>query len=117
VELVLSENIGKFENVHRKLTNYIADYGKIKGEIILRNRRGGDRIKLIGRNCTSLVKKLFQQGTARSERSRMVILADESGVFFVEGFGFAERVKADSDTKTVLYCKISQNCHNDCLKY
>lgn len=94
-------------NVHTNVTNFIADYGKINGELVLRNRRAGDRIKFIGKGFTSSVKKLFQSEVPKPERGRRIMLADDDGLIFVEGYGFAERVRTDSDTKTVLYCKIS----------
>ena len=67
----------------------------------------GDRIRLKGRGFTSDVKKLLQSRFPSGERTRAVILADDEGVIFVEGFGFAERCAADADSKTLLFCKIS----------
>ncbi|SDA16936.1 tRNA(Ile)-lysidine synthase [Ruminococcus sp. YE71] len=93
--------------VQKKLTNFCADYDKIKGVIVIRNKRNGDRLRLCGRNFTSEVKKLLQAKFSPEERRRAVILCDSEGVIFVEGYGFAERVKADQTTKTVLLCKIS----------
>lgn len=93
--------------VQKKLTNFCADYDKIKGVIVIRNKRNGDRIKLAGRNFTSEVKKLLQAKFSPDERRKAVILCDSEGVIFVEGFGFAQRVAADKSAKTVLLCKIS----------
>lgn len=104
-------NIEDTENIQKKLTNYAADYGKIKDVIYLRNKRPGDKIRLAGRGFTSQVKKLLQERFVPEKRNSAVILADKEGVIFVEGYGFAERVKADKNTKTVLFCKISHNCH------
>ena len=94
-------------NVQKKLTYFHADYDKIKGDIVIRNRRNGDRVRLCGRDFTSEVKKLLQARFAPEERRRALLLCDSEGVIFVEGYGFAERVRADNDTKTVLVCKIS----------
>lgn len=94
-------------NVHKKITNYAADYDKIKGVIVIRNRRSGDKLRLCGRGFTSDVKKLLQSRFPPDQRRRAVILADSEGVIFVEGFGFAERVRADASAKAVLFCKIS----------
>jgi tRNA(Ile)-lysidine synthase len=105
--LEICKKSDKNVNVHKKITNIAADYGKIKGEVVIRNRRSGDRIKFAGKGFTTSVKKLFQQSVNRDERSRRIMLADRDGLFYIEGFGFAERVKPDSDTKTVLICKIS----------
>ena len=74
---------------------------------MIRNRRSGDRIRLAGRGFTSSVKKLLQSRFSENERSRVTMLEDDEGLFFVEGFGFAERVKADNFSKILLFCKIS----------
>ena len=94
-------------NVHKKITNFDCDYDKIKGVIVIRNRRPGDKLRLGGRDFTSDVKKLLQSRFRSEERRKAVILADDEGVIFVEGYGFAKRVLADSSTKAFLFCKIS----------
>lgn len=105
VELVKKSDI--IHNVHKKFANCMADYDKIKGEILLRNRRAGDKIKLVGREHTSSVKKLFNADIPLEKRDMTVMLADENGLFFVEGYGAAERVCVDDSTQLVLICKIS----------
>ena len=107
VKLVKEDKPDKFANIHQKLTNQAADYGKINGVIVIRNRRAGDRIRLKGRGFTSEVKKLLQSRFPSGERGRAVVLSDDEGVIFVEGFGFAERCAADKDSKLLLFCKIS----------
>ncbi|WP_243113169.1 tRNA lysidine(34) synthetase TilS [Ruminococcus sp. Marseille-P6503] len=94
-------------NVNKKFANCIADYDKIKGEILLRNRRSGDRIKLEGRDFTSSVKKLFNERISAEKRGRTAMLSDDEGLFFIESFGIAERVKVTGSTKRLLICKIS----------
>jgi tRNA(Ile)-lysidine synthase len=106
----------KIENVHKSVTKNYADYDKIDGEIVVRNRRPGDRIKFAGNDYTTSVKKLFQSNLSREERSRQIMLADSKGLIFVEGYGFADRVKADESTKTVLHCKISPDYHNESIE-
>lgn len=96
-----------FENVHKMLANSPIDCGKIKGKIFLRNRRNGDKIRLCGRDFTSSVKKLFNASVPSELRDKTVILCDEDGIIFVEGFGCADRVKVDADTRKALICKIS----------
>ncbi len=107
LSLITNDISAKISNIHQNLTNQAADYGKIKGVIVVRNRRAGDRIRLKGRGFTSDVKKLLQAAVPGGERGRAVVLADDEGVIFVEGCGFAERVAADNGAKTFLFCKIS----------
>ena len=93
-------------NLYRKLTNFALDYDKIKGGVVIRNRRPGDRIALANRGFTSDLRKLMQP-MPRRERSRVVLLADDDGLIAAEGFGIADRVKVTAQTKTVLFCEIS----------
>lgn len=82
-------------NVHKKFTKNVVDCDKIIGAAVIRNRRDGDKIKLQGRDVTSSVKTLFNAKVPRELRDNVVFLADELGVFFVEGFGCAQRVAPD----------------------
>lgn len=113
VEVKITPKSEKSANFHKKLTYFLLDYDKIKGDIVIRNRRAGDRIKLAGRGHTSEIRKLMQASLPRSERSRCVLISDDEGVIAAEGFGVAERVKVTEQTKTVLFCKISLDCHNN----
>ncbi len=94
-------------NVHNMFTKKNIDYDKIKGRILLRNRLGGDKIRLPGRGVTKTVKKLFNESIPIELRDKTVILSDDDGVIYVEGFGADERVSADENTKRILYIEIS----------
>lgn len=75
------------------------DCAKIKGIPILRTRMPGDAIRLAGRGCTKTLKKLFAEAALPlEERDRRWVLADDRGVFAVEGFGLDERVVCTKDT-------------------
>lgn len=88
--------------VNKKFTKYDIDYDKIKGDIFVRNRRRGDKVKLSGRNITSSVKSLFNADIPRDERDKVLFLCDEQGIIFIEGYGCAERVKCQRFTKNLL---------------
>lgn len=94
-------------NVHKKFANMCCDYDKIIGKVLLRNRKNGDKIILCNRNFTSSVKKLLYSSVPQNMRDEIVMLQDEQGLFFIEGFGCADRVKIDDNTKHILICKIS----------
>ena len=93
---------GKFENVNKKFANSCLDYDKIKGVIVLRKRRAGDKIRLVGRSFNSDVRVLMKQAFPAHKRDGAVILADDEGVVLAEGSGAAERVKIDDNTRRVL---------------
>ena len=88
--------------VYKKFTKDIMDYDKIKGIIVLRNRRQGDRISLAGRGFTSSVKKLFNANVDALLRESRVILENQGELIFLEGFGVSERVKIDENTSRAL---------------
>ncbi len=102
VKFKILEIDGKFENVNKKFANSCLDYDKIKGVIVLRKRRAGDRIKLVNREFSSDVRNLMKQAFPAHKRSSAVILADDDGVVLAETFGAADRVRIDSTTKRVL---------------
>lgn len=78
------------------------DYDKIKGEIVVENRKEGEKIRLVNRDFDSDVRKLVNKSFRLEDRSSAVILKDSEGVVFVEGSGAAERVKIDPETVKIL---------------
>ncbi|MGN0584993.1 MAG: tRNA lysidine(34) synthetase TilS [Ruminococcus sp.] len=93
--------------INENFTNRLLDYDKIKGCIILRSRKPGDRIKLAGRDFTVLIKKRIQEVVPLSERSVLHFLEDEEGTIFAEKIGIAERVKpAVNETERLLVVSI-----------
>ena len=98
---------GGYENVNKKLANICCDYDKIIGKVFLRNRKDSDKITLCNRRFTSSVKKLFNSSVPLENRHKVAILEDNEGIIFIEGFGCAERVKIDENTRHILICKVS----------
>lgn len=86
--------------VNTLLTNNLMDYGRIQGTAVLRSRRGGDKIKLSQRSCTKTLKNLFNGRVDAEEREKVAVIADDNGVIWLEGFGTAQRVKPDSESKS-----------------
>ena len=97
-------------NVHEKFANCCVDYDKIKGEVFLRPKKSGDRIRLVGRNYTSSVKKAVQEKVARERRRTVHLAEDAEGLLYVEGVGIAQRVQPDENTACVLMlCVIKES--------
>ncbi len=79
------KNFGTQENLCLKNT---LDCGKIYGNIVLRSRKPGDRLRPVGRGVTKTLKKLLNEAKIPPERrNSLAVLADEAGVLWVEGFG------------------------------
>lgn len=83
--------------VDRKFTNCLLDYDKIKGNVILRSRKPGDRMQLAERDFTISIKKRIQEEIPLHRRGNLHFLEDEAGTIFAEGIGIAERVKPEAD--------------------
>lgn len=74
------------------------DLKKIHGKVTVRSYIGNEKIRLSGRDITQTVKKLFASYAPACERKNLVVIADDMGAIFVEGYGIADRVKCDSET-------------------
>ena len=67
----------------------------------------GDKVKLYGQSHTKKLKKLFNEKIPQESRMSTIILSDDEGIVFVEGFGAADRVKIDKNTKYPMRVVIS----------
>ena len=78
--------------VFNSLNTFFFNYESICGTISLTSRKDGDKIRLIGRNCTKSLKDLFSEAKmTQFERNMTPVLRDEKGIIAVYGFGVAQR--------------------------
>ncbi len=90
------------ENINSLLSNDSVDYDKIKGELKMRPRIGGDSIKLKGRPEKSLKKLFCEMKIPCEQREKIPVVADDLGVVLVLGVGCDKRVLTDENTKNIL---------------
>ena len=77
------------------------DFNKIKGGIVVRNRRSGDKIKLSG--GSKKIKDLFIDiKIPKEDRCKVPVIADDQGILSVGDFRNSENYKIDEETKEVL---------------
>ena len=77
------------------------DYGKIKGNLTLRNKRQGDKIRLQG--GTKKIKELFiGMKIPREDRSLVPLIVDEGMVLSVCGYRINADYKISDDTDKIL---------------
>ncbi len=95
--------------VNNLFTKESVDYDKIQGDVVLRSRRDGDSYVRVNRSFTSRLKKLMNEKYPPEERDGIPVLADEKGIIWVEGFGAADRVKIDENTKKIWNIRIEKN--------
>lgn len=85
------------------------DIDKIQGELIVRSRRDGDRIRPMGMGGTKKLKDLFiDLKIPREKRDSIPILCDERGILWVVGYKISEDYKIDENTKNVLRISCSE---------
>lgn len=85
------------------------DKDKIDGEIIVRQREKGDRIRPLGMNGTKKVKDLFiDNKIPRDERKKIPIIADQKGIIWIPGNAVGREYKVDKDSKRILTVAIER---------
>lgn len=96
------EILDNISDIKDKNTFYF-DLDKIKGDIVIRNRRPGDSIVPLGMKKSKKLKDIFiDLKIAREERTKKIILADEEKILWLEDFRISELCKITEDTKKVL---------------
>ena len=77
------------------------DFKKIKGGVVVRSRRPGDKIKLSG--GSKKVKDLFiDLKIPKEHRCRIPVISDQEGILAVANLKRSENYKIDLETKEVL---------------
>lgn len=105
-------NIDEFKD---KNIDFYCDCDKIVGNIIIRAKQAGDRIKPAGRNVSKTLKKLFNESAYPVEkRDKKIVVCDDSGIVGVIGLCADERVKVDCNTAKILTIKLpSEDLFNE----
>ena len=98
-----------------KNIDFYCDCDKIVGNIIIRAKQAGDRIKPAGRNVSKTLKKLFNESAYPIEkRDKKIVVCDDFGIVGVIGLCADERVKVDCNTAKILTIKLpSEDLFNE----
>ena len=114
--LVFSRTICEDYEIFKNNTDwdlkYVADYDKIKTDVLVRARQAGDRFRPPGRGCSKTLKKLFCE-LKIPDRDSLCVVADEAGVIFCESVGIDERVAPDAQTKRLVYFEMLRRNETD----
>ena len=105
-------NIDEFKD---KNIDFYCDCDKIVGNIIIRAKQAGDRIKPAGRNVSKTLKKLLNESAYLIEkRDKKIVVCDDFGIVGVIGLCADERVKVDCNTAKILTIKLpSEDLFNE----
>lgn len=83
------------------------DYDLIRGKIVARNRRPGDKMIPCGMTGTKKIKDIFiDMKVPAEERSRKLILADDENILWLEGYRINDKYKVTDSTKRILTISI-----------
>lgn len=105
-------NIDEFKDEN---IDFYCDCDKIVGNIVIRAKQAGDRIKPAGRNVSKTLKKLFNESAYPIEkRDKKIVVCDDLGIVGVIGLCADERVKVDCNTAKILTIKLpSEDLFNE----
>ena len=97
----------KTQKINDLFLNNVLDCDKIVGELTLRTRQAGDKIKLNRRNCTKTLKKLYTEySIPQNTRETLPVLADDEGVVWVYSVGVAERCAVTKQTLNIIKIEV-----------
>lgn len=105
ISLLSQEEFKNSYNVKEIVLKDTFDFDKIVGKAVLRKRKEGDRADVHG--GTKTLKKLFiEEKIPKEKRNSILVIADDRGVIWIEGFGADKRARLDEGTKTAVAVKI-----------
>lgn len=94
-------NIDRYKSMKLDKKSKGFDFDKVKGGIVVRSRKEGDKIKLSA--GSKKIKDLFiDLKIPREERCNVPIIVDEQGILCVGDYRNSENYKIDNSTKEVL---------------
>ncbi len=94
----------KGKNSGQLLLENAADCDKIPCNALWRTRRAADRLRPRGRGISKPLKKwMNEQALPLSHRRALPLLAAESNILFVPGYGFSDGLAPDENTRRIVY--------------
>ncbi len=85
----------------------VMDFSLLRGNLVVRNRRPGDRFVPLGMTGSKKLKDyLIELRVPASERNLALVVSDDEGIVWVEGGRIAERVKVTPRTLRALKLRV-----------
>lgn len=89
------------QNLHKELLANAVDCAKIKGNLVLRSRRPGDRFESAARGVSKTLKKWYNElAVAPERRERLAVLACQDKIIWTEALGTAAPFLPDAKTES-----------------
>lgn len=105
IKLFVNKSGFQFEN--------LLDCDRMYKIIRLRSRQEGDVIRLAGRRTQSLKKLMNAAAIPPFLRQGLVLLEDEQGLLWAEGFGAGERAAFSEKTRRAIFLEIREETQHD----
>ena len=93
--------INRYKALKRDKSLKWFDCNKIKGGIVVRSRKPGDKIKL-SMGSKKLKELFIDLKIPKEERGKVPVIQDDNGILCVGSFRNSEAYKVDETTKEVL---------------
>lgn len=99
---ITCEFIKNCKEIHNSFNIFFFKNDSICGKMFVKSRSDGEKVRLMGRNCTKTLKKLFSEAKLNGEGKTLVpVIYDEEGVIAVFGFGIADRCKPETGDSVI----------------
>lgn len=102
----------RLEEINSAFTHFQLDCDKIKGNLVFRRKRAGDRFipAKAGGGSSRLQKRLKNDRVPRTTRDQLWVLADAEGeILWAENYGAAKGYAPEKNTKQVYTVEIGKN--------
>ena len=101
------------QNLHKELLANAVDCAKIKGNLVLRSRRPGDRFESAARGVGKTLKKWYNESSVAPElRERFAVLACKDKVVWTEALGTAAPFLPDTNTESAYLLTVRSEGEN-----
>lgn len=98
----------KNKKIHSLFLKNALDCDRIVGELQVRTRMAGDKIRLKNRNATKTLKKLYTECSIPLEdRNTLPVISDDNGVIWIHGIGVAERCAVTESSRDVYIISVT----------
>ena len=105
---IMMSFVDKISEINDRVAYF--DYDKLFGEIVIRNRKNGDRMVPIGMSGSKKLKNIFiDEKIPQSLRDEIMIFCDDEKVIWLGGLRQSELTKVDNNTKIILKIEILED--------
>lgn len=95
--------IGSFEGEAKETYSSCFDYDQISGDIFIRNRLPGDKVKFLGMNGRKKLKDYFiDEKVPQDERELTPLIEIDGEIAWIVGYRSTEKARVTANTKRVL---------------